>query len=131
MYSCIKHEIVRDNTVELYDLVAKEECSVVLKEICFNDDNIQIINFKEKTITLKKNQSLCLRGYHQNIVVLDDYPSMYYYNNSYRNIIMNYGYITDNYIQIKNKNRKLDINYYVKIYHDKDKCFISETLVKS
>ena len=132
MISWIKQEIINDDdSVQLYDLVAKEQSLVVIKEIFFNDDNIEIINFKEQTIILKKNQSLCLRGNYQNLVILDDYPSTYYYNNGYKHIIMDYNHINQNYIQVNNKNRKLDVNYFVKVEYDKNKCFISKTLVKS
>ena len=44
---------------------------------------------------------------------------------------MDYNHINQNYIQVNNKNRKLDVNYFVKVEYDKNKCFISKTLVKS
>ena len=45
MISWIKQEIINDDSVQLYDLVAKEQSLVIIKEIFFNDDNIEIINF--------------------------------------------------------------------------------------
>lgn len=131
MYSWIKQESINDYSIQLYDLVAREQSLVTIKEILFNDDNIEMIKFKEKKITLKQNQSLCLRGYHQTLVVLHDYPSTYYYNNGCKHIIMDYKHINHNYMKIKNKNRKLDVRFSVKVEYDKNKCFISETLVKS
>lgn len=130
MYSWIKQESINDDSIKVYDLIAREQSFVTIKEILFNDDNIEVINFKEKKITLKQNQSLCLRGYYQNLVVLDDYPSTYYYNNGCKNIIMNYKHINNNYIEIKNINRKLNVQFFVKVEYD-NKCFISETLIKS
>ena len=79
---------------------------------------------------LRKNQSLCLRGHYQNIVVLDDYPSTYYYNNTFKNIKVNYREISDK-IKVKDSMKSVNVNYNVKVEHDDNVAFISETLIKS
>ena len=128
MYSWIKQEITK-NSIKTYDLIAKEDCQVKILMIYFDCENIIFEGIKEKIIVLRKNQSLCLRGHYQNIVVLDDYPSTYYYNNTFKNIKVNYKEISDK-IKVKDSMKSVNVNYNVKVEHDDNVAFISETLIK-
>ena len=94
MISWIKHEYISSSedeiNIRLTDLVATKRTLVTIKSICFKDiDNDCSYTMKR---TLEKNESLCIRGLnHSEIIVLNDYPSKYYYNTDYSEYFEDYG----------------------------------------
>ena len=132
MISWIKHEYISSSedeiNIRLTDLVATKRTLVTIKSICFKDiDNDCSYTMKR---TLEKNESLCIRGLnHSEIIVLNDYPSKYYYNTDYNNIVIPY----DNIIQkvpIEKRLQLMGKEYSVKVEYNEKDCFLSETNVQ-
>ena len=132
MISWIKHEYISSSedeiNIRLTDLVATKRTLVTIKSICFKDiDNDCSYTMKR---TLEKNESLCIRGLnHSEIIVLNDYPSKYYYNTDYNNIVIPYDNIIHK-VPIEKRLQLMGKEYSVKVEYNEKDCFQSETNVQ-
>ncbi len=132
MISWIKHEYISSSedeiNIRLTDLVATKRTLVTIKGIYFNDIDYNIHCMVERS--LEKNESLCIRGLnHSEIIVLNDYPSKYYYNTDYNNTVIPY----DNIIHKVPTEKRLQLmgkEYSVKVEYNEKDCFQSETNVQ-
>ena len=132
MISWIKHEYISSSedeiNIRLTDLVATKRTLVTIKGIRFKDIDYDCSYTMKRT--LEKNESLCIRGLnHSEIIVLNDYPSKYYYNTDYNNIVIPYDDIIQK-VPIEKRLQFMGKEYSVNVEYNEQDCFLSETNVQ-